>query len=421
MKVLLLGSGGREHALYWKLKGQDAQHRVLVTPGNGGIDPADIATNAPDVSDQKAMVRFVRESGFDLVVIGPEQPLVDGLADALQGICPVFGPGQKAARLEGSKSFAKDFMRRHNIPTAQAERFDGLEPALDYLKSRSLPIVIKADGLAAGKGVTVATTLDQAQTAVRECLEQNRFGDAGRTVLIEDFLQGVEASVFALCDGKRALPFLPAQDHKRAFDNDQGPNTGGMGAFAPTATVTPAIMEQVQAEVLDRTVAGMAKDGTPYHGLLYAGLMVHNGKASVVEFNVRFGDPETQALMRLLDEDLADLCLQSARGELPDRKLRFREGAAVVVVVAAEGYPGDYKKGHALKNVDSFSGDIICFHAGTQRVGGQLTSTGGRILCMTATGEEPAQAARAAYRALEKIEAPGTFYRTDIGTNTRSA
>ena len=420
MKVLIIGSGGREHALYWKLCQSSRVSAVHVVPGNGGIPIEDIVS-APDVADHEAFGRFVGNTGYELVIVGPEQPLVDGLVDHLSSVCPVFGPLAAAARLEGSKSFAKQFMFRHRIPTARAESFTEVAAALAYLETRPLPIVVKADGLAAGKGVTVAETVETAALAVRESLEHNRFGVSGSSVLIEDFLQGVEASVFALCDGRRALPFVAAQDHKRAFDGDVGPNTGGMGAFAPTPTVTPEVMQLVQTQVLNQVIAGMAAEGSPYHGLLYAGLMVHEGRPSVVEFNVRFGDPETQALLRLLDEDLAELCLDAALGRLPDRSLRFHPGAAAVVVLAAEGYPGDYTTEIPLKNVDSNLGDIILFHAGTRRTGAGLVSTGGRILGATGVGVGPAEAARNVYGALEKIEAPGTFYRRDIGNRTGSA
>ncbi len=414
MKVLIIGSGGREHALYWKISGSPQVSLVHVTPGNGGI-PVSAIPDAPSPSDQQAFVEFVRGAGYDLVIVGPEQPLVDGLVDLLEPVCPTFGPRAAAAQLEGSKSFAKEFMLRHGIPTAEARSFGRTDEALAYLKTRQVPIVIKADGLAAGKGVTVAATFEEAGSAIRDSLEARRFGDSSRSVLIEDFLLGVEASVFALCDGKKALPFVAAQDHKRAFDGDLGPNTGGMGAFAPTAAATPAVMRLVQEKILDRVMAGMAAEGTPYRGLLYAGLMIHEGQPSVVEFNVRFGDPETQALLRLLDEDLASLCLAAASGSLPDRPLRFLPGAAAVVVLAAQGYPEDYLRDIPLKNVDMNLGDIILFHAGTRRTDSGWASTGGRILGATALGSDPGEAARKAYRALERIEAPGTFYRRDIG------
>ncbi len=417
MKVLILGSGGREHALFWKISSSPRAGEIHVFPGNGGF-PAEalVRDDKLSLSDPASIAEFVKANGYELVVVGPEQPLVDGVADALEGICPVFGPSKAAAQLEGSKNFAKDFMKRHGIPTAGAERFTDAQAALDYLKSKEPPIVVKADGLAAGKGVTVALNRADAEKAVRECLEEGRFGESGASLLIEDFLQGEEASVFALCDGERALPFVAAQDHKRAFDGDEGPNTGGMGAYCPVPhLVTPEVMELIQTEVLDQAMAGMKADGSPYVGLLYAGLMIHDGKPSVVEFNVRFGDPETQALLRILDEDLLDLLDKAARGDLPARPLKFKDQTALVVVLAAEGYPGQYKKNVEINGLDSLQGDIIPFHAGTKRDGDRLVSTGGRILGITAMGANPAAAQTSVYRDMEKIDAPGTFYRKDIG------
>ena len=417
MKVLLLGGGGREHALFWKLSQSPKLGELKVFPGNGGfpenaIVPADAGLSLDQLS---TVVDYVRSERFDLVVVGPEQPLVDGIADALDGVCPVFGPVKAAARLEGSKDFSKDFMERHGIPTAQSRTFTELEPALEYLKTMQAPVVIKADGLAAGKGVAVCPDLAPAEEALRDRLERDVFGSAGHTVLIEEFMAGEETSVFAICDGERAVPFLASQDHKRAYDGDEGPNTGGMGAYLPVPFVDEKLMQQVQTQVLDRAIAGMKADGSPYRGLLYAGLMVKDGNARVVEFNVRFGDPETQALMRLLDEDLLELMTAAASGSLPDRPLRIRTGAALVVVVAAEGYPGSYTKDIALKNIDNDEGDIIFFHAGTRRAGDQLLSTGGRLLGVTATGPDLRAARKAVYDRLKNIEADGVFYRQDIG------
>jgi len=416
MKVLLIGSGGREHALFWKLSQSPGLRQLDVFPGNGGFPEASLLpADSMHLSDMRSVVDFVTKGGYNLVVAGPEQPLTDGITDALSGICPVFGPTAKAARLEASKDFCKSFMVRYKIPTASAEAFTNLPEALRYLETRAIPIVIKADGLAAGKGVTVAQTRGQAEAALRDCLEKNRFGQSGRKVLIEDFLPGEEASVFALCDGEKALPMMAAQDHKRAFDNDQGPNTGGMGAFTPVRMMTPSVMERVQKEILDPVVRGMKAEGMPYRGLLYAGLMIHNGVPSVVEFNVRFGDPETQALLRLMDEDLLELCMKCASGVLPDRQLKFLNQTSLVVVVAAEGYPDEYKKNIPLKNVDRTEGDIIIFHAGTKKVGHDYFSTGGRILGLTSVGINAEEARKKAYDALKNLEVPGIFYRKDIG------
>ncbi len=417
MKTLILGSGGREHALFWKISQSPKLGSLHAFPGNGGFPP-DAIVRAPGLSlgELSTIVDHVKRERYDLVVAGPEQPLVDGITDALEGICPVFGPSKAAAQLEGSKDFAKSFMVRHGIPTARAETFTEVRPALEFMHTMEPPIVIKADGLAAGKGVTVAPNYAEAEKALRDCLEGGVFGDAGRRVLIEEFMDGEEASVFAICDGERAVPFLASQDHKRAHDGDQGPNTGGMGAYLPVPFVDASLMQQVQTEILDRAVAGMKADGHPYRGLLYAGLMVKDGRARTVEFNVRFGDPETQALLRLLHEDLLDLATLSATGSLPDRPLRFHTGAAVIVVLAAGGYPGTYKKDILLKNVDMGEGDIILFHAGTRRTEDhRILSTGGRILGVTAVAPNLAAARDAAYNRIKNIEADGTFYRQDIG------
>ncbi len=419
MKVLLLGGGGREHALFWKLSQSPKLTSLKVFPGNGGfpkdaIVPGDAGLNLDNLS---TVVDYAKREAIDLVVVGPEQPLVDGVTGALEGVCAVFGPSKAAAQLEGSKDFSKAFMDRHGIPTAQSQTFTELAPALEYMQAMTAPIVIKADGLAAGKGVAVCPDHASAEEALRDRLERDVFGAAGHTVLVEEFMAGEEASVFAICDGERAIPFLASQDHKRAYDGDEGPNTGGMGAYLPVPFMQndPKLMEQVQTEVLDRAIAGMQKDGSPYKGLLYAGLMVKDGHARVVEFNVRFGDPETQALMRLLNEDLLELMLQAARGTLPARPLQIQPGAALVVVVAAEGYPGSYQKGIELKNIDNDEGDIIFFHAGTRHDGERLLSTGGRVLGVTATGSDLRAARKTVYDRLKNLEADGLFYRKDIG------
>lgn len=420
MKVLLLGSGGREHALYWKLAQSQMVEALHAWPGNGGFPanslPSALASSAGlNIADPLAVAQFVAREKYDLVVVGPEQPLVAGVADALRENCAVFGPMAAPARLEGSKDFSKDFMQRHGIPTAASRSFMDLQSALAYLDELQAPYVIKADGLAAGKGVVVAENRREAEIAIRDRMERRIFGSAGDRILIEEFMEGEEASVFALCDGEHALAMQACQDHKRAFDGDRGPNTGGMGAYTPTPFVCPELMQQVQTEVLDRAVAGMKADGTPYRGLLYAGLMIKDGRARVVEFNVRFGDPETQALMRVLDEDLAELALQAASGHLPDRPLRFLPGAALVVVVAAEGYPDQYQKDIELKGIDNLSGDIITFHAGTRREGSRLLSAGGRILGVTAIGPDLVAARNQVYAMLKSIRAEGVFYRKDIG------
>ena len=361
---------------------------------------------------------------YDLLVVGPEQPLVDGITDSLKGTCPVFGPSRAAARLEGSKEFSKNFMQKYKIPTARAKSFTELGKALAYIEGLAppLPIVVKADGLAAGKGVSVALDHKEAREALERSLSQGFFGAAGSKVLIEEYLEGQEISVFALCDGQRALPFLPSQDHKRAYDKDMGPNTGGMGAYAPVPFVNDHLMAQIQTEILDRTMEGMQSEGEPFRGLLYAGLMVKNNKAKVIEFNVRFGDPETQALLPLLDEDLLELLQQAATGRLRPRSLSFRKAFAIVVVLAAKGYPGDHMKNIPLKNVDSSEEDINLLHAGTSFEGGQLLSKGGRVLNVAALASSLAEARAKVYGFLEgavkrqALSLDSLFYRRDIGS-----
>lgn len=419
MKVLLIGSGGREHALYWKIKQSPLLTEIRVFPGNGGIPFTDLLNEPLDLKNLTAVADYVRRESYDLVVVGPEDPLVDGIADALESICPVFGPSRGAAQLEGSKDYSKQFMQKYDIPTAASRTFTDFSAALKYIRSLEPPIVIKTDGLAAGKGVVVAPDLSAAEEGLRDRMERGIFGSAGQKVIIEEFMEGEETSIFALCDGTHAIPFMASQDHKRAFDGDQGPNTGGMGAYLPVPFVNADLMKQVQTEVLDRAMAGMRSEGHPYRGLLYAGLMVKGGRARVVEFNVRFGDPETQALLPLLADsvDLLDLLYKCAVGQLPaNARLEFRPGASLVVVVAAEGYPGSYRKEIPLKNIDTAQSDIIFFHAGTRRTSdGSIFSTGGRILGVTALGDDLRAARLKVYETLEKIKTPGVFYRQDIG------
>lgn len=414
MNVLLLGSGGREHALFWKINQSAELSRQFVFPGNGGF-PEDSLVQGLDLKDFESIRTFVKQNRIELVVCGPEQPLVDGIADALGGDCPVFGPAAKAARLEGSKEFSKSFMKKYGIPTAEAQTFLKAAEAIEYLRSRRLPVVVKADGLAAGKGVTVAATYEEAEAAVKSAMEDRVFGASGERVLIEDFLEGEEASVFAICDGERAMPMTAAQDHKRAFDQDLGPNTGGMGAYLPVPIAPADVMRQVQTEVLDRALAGMRAEGTPYRGLLYAGLMIHEGAVRVVEFNCRFGDPETQAVLRLVDEDLLALLKNAASGSLPERPVKFQDRTSICVVVAADGYPGDYRKKVSVPAIREENG-VLVFHAGTAREGGQIVSTGGRVLGVTAVGSDLSAARAATYGALESAgPMPGLFFRKDIG------
>lgn len=421
MKVLLIGSGGREHALFWKLSQSPKLSQLDVFPGNGGIPESSIITITTEggkpatMQNIQEIAQYIKKTGYDLVVVGPEQPLVDGLADALEAVCPVFGPSRKAAALEGSKDFSKSFMNRHKIPTAKSRTFSDLNEALQYLESNPAPIVIKADGLAAGKGVTVAMSQEEAVEAVRDALERDKFGISGNRVLIEEFMDGEEASVFAFCDGERISHFIAAQDFKRAYDGNRGPNTGGMGAYAPVPFMTSDIMNRVRKEILEPVVKGMAEEGHPYRGLLYAGLMVKDGVPRVVEFNCRFGDPETQPLMLLLDEDILDLFYRSATGTLEDRPLKFHSGTAITVVISADGYPGTYQKDIDLGTLSLEGENPVIFHAGTRKDQGRYYSTGGRILNITGRGKDHDEARKNVYAVVEKLNVPGIFYRKDIG------
>lgn len=416
MNVLLIGSGGREHALAWAIsKSPDLKH-LYCAPGNAGItDCAECV--ALDAADHRAVTAFCHEKSVGLVVIGPEAPLVAGLADDLReaGI-PTFGPGKEAAQLEGSKSFTKELCAEFNVPTAAYARFEALEPALDYLRGQPLPIVIKADGLAAGKGVTVAETAEQADAALRDCFE-GVFGEAGASVVIEDFLQGEEASFFALCDGRSVVPMIGAQDHKRAFDGDQGPNTGGMGAYSPAPVLTPEMEARIMNEIILPTVAGLQARGITYQGVLYAGLMIDESGPKLIEYNARFGDPECQVLMVRLKSDLLPALLAVADGSLGMIELDWHRDAAMTVVMAAKGYPGSYQKGSEIKGLaaaESHEG-VTVFHAGTKVDGAHILANGGRVLNVTARAATIGEARDLAYAAIEKIDWPDGFYRSDIG------
>jgi len=416
MRVLLIGSGGREHALALKLSQSHRLQKLFIAPGNGGTE-ALARSVALDTADAAAVIAFAQTEHIDLVVIGPEVPLVAGLADALRAAdILVFGPSQAAAQLEGSKGFTKALCDEFAIPTAAYARFDALAPALDYVRTQGAPIVIKADGLAAGKGVTVAMTLDEAEAAVNDCFA-GAFGTAGAQVVIEEFLQGEEVSLFALCDGSRHVLLPSAQDHKRAFDGDQGPNTGGMGAYSPAPAMTPALLAQVEREIIAPTVAGMAKRGTPFQGVLFAGLMLTETGPKLIEYNVRFGDPECQVLMLRLKSDLLDLLQACAEGDLTGVVPEFSDRPAITVVMAAKGYPGSYAKGTPIDGLDALADpDVTVFHAGTGRdATGGLVATGGRVLNVSALGDTLAEAQRRAYAAIETIDWPDGFCRRDIG------
>ncbi|MCD7059222.1 phosphoribosylamine--glycine ligase [Pelagibacterium xiamenense] len=415
MRVLLIGSGGREHALAWAMAKSDRLEKLFVAPGNGGT--ALVAENiALDVADHDAVAAFCQRELIDLVVVGPEGPLVAGIADDLRAAgLAVFGPSKAAAQLEGSKAFTKALCDEMGIPTARYARFDALDPALAYLREQGAPIVIKADGLAAGKGVTVAGTIEAAEAALRECFD-GAFGNAGAEVVIEECLMGEEASLFAVCDGEHITLLPPAQDHKRAYDGDEGPNTGGMGAYAPAPVMTDALVERALREIIEPAIRGMAARGTPFSGVLFAGLMMTAEGPKLIEFNTRFGDPECQVLMMLLESDLLDILEGAATGRLAPVTPRWRDGVALTVVLAAKGYPGAYEKGTAIAGADAANSDgVQVFHAGTAREGAALKATGGRVLNVTAVGSDVAEAQARAYAAVDAIDWPEGFCRRDIG------
>jgi phosphoribosylamine--glycine ligase len=416
MNVLLIGAGGREHALAWALSASPLLSKLFCAPGNAGI--AEVAECVRlDPADHAAVIRFCRDNSVGLVMIGPEAPLVAGLGDALgeSGIRYV-GPTKAAAQLEGSKGFTKDLCREANIPTAAYGRFGDADSAKAYLKTQGLPIVVKADGLAAGKGVIIATTHAEAEAAINDCFA-GAYGAAGSEVVIEEFLQGEEASFFALCDGTTALPLASAQDHKRVGDGDTGPNTGGMGAYSPAPVMTDEITDRVMREIITPTVETMAARGTPFKGVLFAGLMITASGPQLIEYNVRFGDPETQVLMMRLKSDLLAALLATADGVLKNFDLRWSDGAALTVVMAANGYPGTSVKGTEIKGLEAAKlvPNVEIFHAGTRQDGARLLADGGRVLNVTGRGRTVAEARDAAYAAVAKIDWPGGFYRKDIG------
>jgi len=416
MNVLLIGGGGREHALAWKIAQSPLLGRLYCVPGNAGIEEIAQCV-ALDVADHAAIIRFCKENLIGLVVIGPEAPLVAGLADDLEAASiKAFGPSRQAAQLEGSKGFTKDLCAEYGIPTAAYRRFADASAAKAYVATQSLPIVVKADGLAAGKGVVIAQTRDEAYQAIDECFG-GAFGAAGAELVIEEFLDGEEASFFALVDGENALPLATAQDHKRVFDGDKGPNTGGMGAYSPAAIMTPALCARVMQEIIAPTVRAMNARGTPFKGVLYAGLMIKDGAAKLIEYNARFGDPETQVLMLRLKSDLLPALLAVAEGKLSSNTLDWHDDVALCVVMAAKGYPGAYAKGSEVKGLQAAAADpnVEIFHAGTKRESGRIIADGGRVLGVTARGNTIAEVRSRAYAAVDKIDWPGGFCRRDIG------
>jgi phosphoribosylamine--glycine ligase len=415
MHILLIGSGGREHALAWKIAGSPLVEKLWCAPGNAGI-AREAECVALEVTDHAAVIRFCQVNAVDLVVVGPETPLAAGIVDdlAAAGI-KAFGPSRAAAQLEGSKGFTKDLCREFNIPTGAYRRFDKAADALAYVRTQGAPIVVKADGLAAGKGVVVAQTLREAEDAIA-MMFGGGFGAAGAEVVIEEYLAGREVSFFALCDGETALALASAQDHKRAFDHDEGPNTGGMGAYSPTPFVTPEVHDAIISRIIQPTVAGMKARGIPFRGVLYAGVMLTEQGPKLFEFNVRFGDPECQVLMLRMMSDIVPALLAACDGQLKNFDLRWYPESAVTVVMAAKGYPGDYKKGTRIDGLDAAGkiDGVEIFHAGTVEKDGAILANGGRVLNVCALGATVAEAAARAYQAVDRIEWPDGFCRRDI-------
>jgi phosphoribosylamine--glycine ligase len=417
MKILVIGSGGREHALVWKIAQSPLVTKVYCAPGNPGI--AELAENvAIKVDDLSGLLAFAKKKQIGLTVVGPELPLSLGIVDLFEdnGLT-VFGARKNAAIIEASKAFSKDLMKKYDVPTAAYEVFTEIEPAIAFLDTLGLPVVVKADGLAAGKGVIIAQTREEAIETITDMLSGNAFGNAGSRVVVEEFLRGEEASFLAFTDGSNIIPLASAQDHKPIFDGDKGPNTGGMGAYSPAPVVTPAIHEKVMQEVMRRTVDGMAAEGRPYRGVLYAGLMIDGGEIKTLEFNARFGDPECQPLLMRMKSDIVPVLLATAQGDISSIKLEWHDKAAVCVVMAAGGYPGDYRKGDEITGLDKAAAieDLFVFHAGTDRKDGSYVTNGGRVLGVTALGTTVRDAIARAYDGVAAITWPGVQYRTDIG------
>lgn len=418
MKILLVGSGGREHALAWKLAQSPKVEKVIVAPGNAGTSQEpkveNVAINAEDIN---GLLKYAKENDIGLTVIGPEVPLVAGIVDLFsENGLKCFGPTKGAAQLEGSKAFSKDFFARHNIPTAAYGNFTDIEEAIAYIKDQGAPIVIKADGLAAGKGVILAETEDEAIAAVKDMLSGNTFGEAGHRVVIEEFLTGEEASIIVIADGENYLPMVTSQDHKARDNGDSGPNTGGMGAYSPAPVVTPEISQRVMQEVIEPTLKGMAEEGHPFTGFLYAGVMIDSqGRSKVLEYNVRFGDPETQPIMMRLESDLVALIEAALDGQLKGHTIRWSSKTSLGVVMAAGGYPESYAKGRVINGIPEETMNSKVFHAGTSLEGSNIVTSGGRVLCVVGLGDSVTNAQQASYDVVRQIDWDDEFHRDDIG------
>ena len=417
MNVLIIGSGGREHALAWKVAQSEKVSNIFVAPGNAGTTLENKVSNVDiDVCDIEKLIAFAKDNNVEMTIVGPEAPLVIGVVDAFEAAgLKCFGPREGAAQLEGSKAFTKDFLDRHDIPTAWYQNFTEIEPAIAYVREKGAPIVVKADGLAAGKGVIVAMTLGEAEDAITDMLAGNAFGEAGSRVVIEEFLDGEEASFIVMVDGDNVLAMATSQDHKRVGNGDTGPNTGGMGAYSPAPVVTPEMHNRIMDEVIYPTVNGMKAEGNTYTGFLYAGLMImSDGTPKVIEYNCRFGDPETQPIMMRLQSDLVELVEAAFDKRLDKVEAKFDSRAAVGVVLAAGGYPASYAKGDVISEIPAATDDAKIFHAGTKLVDGNVVTSGGRVLCATALGQTVTQAQQNAYELTKQVSWKDSFYRTDI-------
>lgn len=420
MKVLIIGGGGREHALVWKVKASPLVKKIYCAPGNAGIYQGTECVNI-STADSAKLLKFAIREKIDLTIVGPEAPLVNGIADLFEeNGMPIFGPSRRAAELEGSKVFCKYFLQKYDIPTADYVAFDDYEKAKDFLAGHRGPLVVKADGLAAGKGVFVCRSRDEAVVALDRIMKDYEFGEAGRKVVFEERLVGDEVSVMAISDGENAVYLAPAQDHKRIFDNDMGPNTGGMGAYAPTPHIPREMLERIKNDIIAPTIKGMALEDRPYKGVLYAGLMITSQGPKVLEYNVRFGDPETQVVLPLLESDLVEAMLAARTGSLANVSWKNRAAAAVCVVIAAGGYPGSYEKGRKILGLDHIWDEgVLVFHAGTQRHGDDIVTAGGRVLGVTAVDYDFSQAIDKVYKAVKWITFDGAYYRKDIAARVQ--